>query len=223
MSEDRKYGNDDSESVPTPLSDEELAKLLGDEISDEERSRLVERLHADPQSAEILALAASDVPDTGGGLSSGRTEKLLKLVRESGGAGDICPHCAGDLHPSGIFCPHCGARIEDNPLKCHSCGSMVVEGSAYCPKCGSVFSRTGLKSQGNARFVLLVIGLVSVAVAFAYRAMFFPFATLGLLALGAWGWDLWSMFFRVKKVVREEGDEIEDKGREEEKDQRLTG
>ncbi|HEX9744499.1 MAG TPA: zinc ribbon domain-containing protein, partial [bacterium] len=122
-----------------PLTDDELASLLGDKISQEERAELNARLENDPAGSEVLAMAASVEDDqSGGGLDKGKVDELLKMVNDGLAIEDICEHCGGDLHPGGKFCPHCGVNQLEKSVKCFKCGTTVIEGSYYCFKCGNV-------------------------------------------------------------------------------------
>lgn len=218
MAGDEKYNSGEIGGADKPLTDYELAELLGDEITPEKRASLVERLHRDPVAAEVLALAMSEVPDDAEGLRSGKVDRLLKMVRESKSQDDICPHCAGDLHPEGSFCPHCAARVRGNTLNCHKCGNPVVEGSSYCPSCGSVFKPMTGKSVLDAPVTMLIIGLMSVLIAFLYRPWFLFFMGFGLLMLGGWGWDFWTVRIRVKHAkVKESREEASDDEEERER------
>ena len=140
------------------------------------------------------------------------------MVRDSGSKGDICPNCAGDLHPTGDFCPHCAVRVRGNILTCHKCGKPVVEGSAYCPSCGSVFKPLGEKSVLEPRTVMLIITFLSVAIAILYRPLFVVFIIFAGLALGAWVWDLFVSRMRVSQAIgreeKEKAEEAEDEKRE---------
>ncbi len=203
------------------LADEELARLLGDDLEPEERAALVEKLQSDPEAAEILALAASDVPSTAQGLPSRTVDSLLDMVREKGGETDICPHCAGDLYPGGAFCPHCAARVVGNPLACHQCGSRIVEGSSYCPSCGSIFRPFGPSPAIESPFLMLIIGLVSLGIAIAYRPLIFLFMSFGVVSLGVWGWDLWTRRLRVRRASKRVVEVSQE--REKERRERKTG
>jgi len=223
MPDETKNETENSGRQTEPLTDEEIASLLGDDLSPEQRAELVSRLNSAPESAEILAIAASRPPESPGGFTPGRIDIILKKARETLPANDICPNCSGDLHKNGKFCPHCGVRLSDNPLKCLKCGANVVEGSSYCPKCGALFGYAGGRWKIHPRFTLLLIGLVSIGIALVWHRMFLPFLILGLLSTGAWVWEIWtgktvSKHAETGKGKAEEGEKVEKK-----KDHRLTG
>ncbi len=172
------------------MTDEEIARLLDPELAPAERAMLVEKLEADPEAARVLALAATDVSPEGSGLSEKKIEELLEMVGARAAGEGICPHCAGDLHPTGDFCPHCGAQIRGNVIKCIKCGKPVREGSVYCPHCGTFFRPIGRKSMIDSPLFPLVLGMVSIAVAlFTFNLgipLFATFIVIGCLSLGAW-------------------------------------
>jgi len=97
------------------LSDEELASLLGDDLEPAERAELIKRLSGDREALELLALAAAVGESGGAGFSEETIERLLEIVKESGGSLVTCPHCNGELHPGGRFCPHCGTELAQSP------------------------------------------------------------------------------------------------------------
>jgi len=201
------------------LSDEELARLLETDLDPQERALLVERLHGDPEAARTLALAASEIDLEGEGLSERTVESLLETVRASRASPDICPHCAGDIHPMGDFCPHCGARIKGNPIVCIKCRKPVREGSVYCPHCGSFFRPVGRKSMIESSWFLLVLGLVAVAAGIIFRPVLLLFLAIGCVSLGAWGAEMWTRWKRSLAVA----EEIEPAEREEEAVRKKTG
>jgi len=173
-----------------PLSDEELARLLGDDLGPSERAALLERLANDPAGQQILALAASQMQPTGEGLPPKSVDRLLGIVRETPRDLGICPFCAGDLNPTGDFCPHCGNRVTGSLLSCARCGKPLREDSVYCPHCGSSVRPIERKSAMDTSFFLLVLGLIVLLLAFLYRPLLWPSLVIGCLAIGMWAGDL---------------------------------
>jgi len=182
--------DDQSKDKTTLLTDEEIASLLDPGLDPGERARLVALLEQDQESVRILAFAAGLEVSDEDGLSAKSVERLLDTVRGHRDETGICPYCAGDLHPGGIYCPHCGAQVEGNPLKCLKCGKPVREGSVYCPHCGSFFKSVKKAGLIDSPLYLLILGLVSIAVAiitYNMQMWIFPFFhVIGGLALGVW-------------------------------------
>jgi len=200
------------------LTDEELARLLEADLDASERAALLERLESDEDACRILGLAAGELRAAGEGLSDATIERLLKAVREKRPESDICPHCAGDLHPGGRFCPHCAAQVVGNPLTCLKCGKPVREGSAYCPHCGSFFRPVERKSVIESPLFLLVLGLVSLAIAAVTIRLSLPvfivFLAIGCVTLGGWFMETWVRLRRsVPAPGRREAESREEKER----------
>ena len=185
------------------LTDEELARLLDPGIDPEEHARLVARLGDDPDAAKILALACPHVPPDADGFTDGEIERLVATAREHRSDLEMCPHCSGDLYPQGSFCPHCGAQARGNPVSCIKCAKPVREGSTYCPHCGSFFRPMGRKSLIDNPLYLLVIGLVAVAVAVAYRPAFILFIAIGAVSLFGWAGEMW-VRWRTRLIVSDQ-------------------
>jgi len=170
------------------LTDEELARLLDPSLDPETRRQLVDRLGNDPDSARILGMAGGSIPASGDNLSEKTIEKLLDTVKKHDRETGLCPHCAGDLHDSGNYCPHCGLKVKGDTVNCMNCGKPVVEGSVYCPSCGSMFGEVPRRSLIDSRYLMFIIGLVSISVA----VMLGPglpsviFVLLGMIALLGW-------------------------------------
>jgi len=198
------------------LTDEDLARLLLDDLDPSERAALLERLGGDTDARQALALAASSVDSSGQDLSEKSIGRLMTLVRESKSDAGICPHCAGDLGPAGDFCPQCGLQIRGNVLTCIRCGKPVQEDGTYCPHCGSFFRTTDRKARKgviDSPYALFIPGLVSFIIAFAYRPLFVLFVALGCILLGAWGMDMWSRKGAKARDMRKDGKDIEEEKR----------
>ena len=188
------------------LTDSELAALLAGELDDSERASLMERLADDPAGQEVLALAASVSESTGAPLNKETEERLLGLVRNVGRATGICPHCAGDLNPSGEFCPHCGAKVRGNPVTCFRCGKPVFENASYCPHCGNFFRPMGRRYFLDSPIFLPLLGLISLIISLIYLPVFLIFFAFAFIAFGVWILDIWQ---RKGGVVRKSGQEAE--------------
>jgi hypothetical protein len=188
-----------------PLTDDELASLLGDKISQEERAELNARLENDPAGSEVLAMAASVEDDqSGGGLDKGKVDELLKMVNDGLAIEDICEHCGGDLHPGGKFCPHCGVNQLEKSVKCFKCGTTVIEGSYYCFKCGNVLKQ--VKGRRDPGMFILVVGLGSLLCSFLFWPILMYVAVLllifGSILIGSFITLLWYRY-EDKRIASE--------------------
>jgi len=203
--------DNDGKSMGKHLTDEELADLLDENLDPVEREKLVSRLENDPESARILALAASEFVSDEKGFSANTVERLMKTVEASREELNICPHCAGDLVKDGMYCPHCGAQTGGNQLVCLKCGKPVREGSVYCPHCGSFFRTTGGKGVIFTSLFLLVLGLASIAAAIVFRPVFVLFLVIGTISLVVWLGSLYMRWSSASRMVPREEMEAGDK------------
>ena len=210
----------DGKSMGKRLTDEELAGLLDENLDPTAREKLVSRLENDPESARILALAASGVMSEEEGFTGSTIERLLKTVEESSEELNICPHCAGDLVKDGMYCPHCGAQTGGNPLVCIKCGKPVRDGSVYCPHCGSFFRTTGGKGIIYHSLFLLVLGLASIAAAILFRPVFVLFLVIGTVCLVVWLGSLYMRWSIASSIVPRAELEAEEK---EARERKKTG
>ena len=201
----------DGNSMGKRLTDEELAALLDENLDPAERTKLVGRLENDPESARILALAASGALADEEGFSEETVDSLMKTVRESGEDTGICPHCGGDLVEGGMYCPYCGAQVGGNPLTCIKCGKPVREGSIYCPHCGTFFRSTGRKGIIFSSLFLLILGLASIVISVIFRNLFAVFFAIGVVSLVAWFADLYSRWRGAGRMVARSEIEAEEK------------
>jgi RNA polymerase subunit RPABC4/transcription elongation factor Spt4 len=209
--------DNDGKSMGKRLTDEELAELLDENLDPVEREKLVSRLENDPESARILALAASGVMSEEEGFSQSTIARLMKTVEESREELNICPHCAGDLVEDGMYCPHCGAQVGGNPLVCHKCGKPVREGGFYCPHCGSFFRPTGGKGVIYTSVFFLVLGLASIALSAVFRNFSVQFIVIGTVSLVVWLGTLYMRWRYEGRMVTRSEMEAEEKPSEKRK------
>jgi hypothetical protein len=181
---------DESRNMKDRLTDEDIARLMDPELDPQERERLIERLGDDPGAAQLLALAQEDTPPGADGFSDDEINLLLDVVNDHKTDLNICPHCSGDLHPTGEYCPHCAAQVRGNVVRCIRCSKPVRDGSSYCPHCGSTFRKLGASAWLDSQFVLLIVGLLSI---FAFvvsisldRYAGLLFLMIGLILLASW-------------------------------------
>lgn len=210
--------DNDGKSMGKRLTDEELAGLLDENLDPVEREKLVRRLENDPESARVLALAASEVASQEEGFSGHTVDRLMKTVEASREELNICPHCAGDLMKDGMYCPHCGAQVGGNPLVCIKCGKPVRDGSVYCPHCGSFFRSSEGKGVIYTSLFLLILGLVSIAAAIVFRPVFVLFLVIGTVSLVVWLGSIYMRWSSASRMVTHaEMEAVEKEARERKK------
>lgn len=215
MSEEKDKTAENMGTKGRKLSDEELGQLLDDVLDESSRNSLVSRLQGDPESAEILAVAASVKIEKEDAARDDEIERMMGRVRdEFRKPTGLCPNCSGDLHAGGKFCPHCRMAVAGQVLTCFSCRKPVVEGSFYCPHCGSVFRSVEKTSFFNSPLLLLVLGLASFLCAIIFRFLWWFFVPFGSLVLAPFILDLWyRLKFRNIMEAREEADKEEEEKR----------
>ena len=168
--------NDTSSSGGEPLTNRDIARLLGGEISESDRAELVERLDTDPEAAEILGLAASVKEGRTSLDDSARIDALMKLVKA-----DFASVVEKPVPVGKVIGP------------CMKCGFDVIDGSYYCPNCGAEFKEFRKAGWSKYRFLFLdyreltlILGLSLIIAAFLAGVFFETLFGFGCAFVGLW-------------------------------------